>query len=139
MSTLAKDMTLLGALYNFSGACGFVIPGVLPMLGVEPPHSPMWLWLPALVLTYNSIVLYLCSKNLKKYAAFVYWNALIRCIFAVISIAGNFGATAGAMMGMIAYGDIVIGSVSMWSIQSSCGLSVYQLLSNDYTIDEKTK
>lgn len=137
MSAFAKTMTLMGAVYNFSGAVSFVTPGVLPMLGVPLPHSPMWLWLPALLLTWNSIVLYMCSANVKKYASFVYWNALVRCIFAVISITGNFGETAGFIMGLIPYGDIVIGAICMYAVQSSCGLSTYQLLTNDYTYDEK--
>ena len=135
--SLAKKMTLLGAMYNFGGAVGFVTPGFMELLGVALPHSPMWVWLPALTLTYNSIILYMCAQNIQKYAPMIYWNAVIRCVFALVAISGDFAATAGELMGMVPYGDVAIGVATLWSIQSSTRLTTYQLLSHDYIYSEK--
>jgi hypothetical protein len=98
------------AIYNVSGASTLVIPGALPLVGVSPP-APFWLWLPALIGCFAAIVLWISSSDLSRYAAFPYWNALIRLTFVILTFALDFAAGVGRFATLLALGDLVLALV----------------------------
>jgi hypothetical protein len=98
------------ALYNVSGASTLVIPGALPLVGVTPP-APFWLWLPALIGCFAAIVLWISSTDLPRYAAFPYWNAVVRLTFVVLTFALDFGSGVGRFATLLAAGDLVLALV----------------------------
>ena len=78
--------------------------------------SPFWLWLPATMAMFPTIVLWISATDLKRYAPFPFYNGLIRLAFAVAGIALDFGATAGAFLGLLAWGDLVLALVEIVGI-----------------------
>jgi hypothetical protein len=127
---IMHGVVLFAALYNLSGAIAFVTPGFLPLLGVAPPASPMWVWLPALLATFAAIVLLLSSRDLAKYAAFPYWNGIVRIAFAAVALAMDFGATTSLFITWLAVGDLLIGLVCVAGIPYAVGRSHGALLAN---------
>lgn len=118
------------ALYNLSGAITFLIPGALELLGVRRPHSPFWVWLPALMASFAAIVLLLSSSDLRKYGAFPYWNAIVRLTFVVAAFGMGFGQSAGALIGYIAGGDLLLGAGVLLLLPAATGRAHLALLTN---------
>lgn len=104
-----KSMTWfvrIAGIYNASAVAAFLTPGVLPALGVRLPHSPFWVWLPALMGLFAGVVLFLSSADLRKYGAFPFWNGIIRTVFIIAAFSLDFGGSAGTFIRWLAIGDI---------------------------------
>jgi hypothetical protein len=97
------------AAYNLGGGATLVIPGALDQLGVTPPGSPFWLWLPALLGAFGAIVLIAASFDLERLGALAYWNGMVRLVFAAATFALDFAATLGPFANLLALGDAVLG------------------------------
>ena len=95
--------------YNLSGGLTLVIPGALGLVGVPWPGSPFWLWLPALLGAFGAVVLIVASHDLKLYGALVYWNAVVRLLYAAVTFALGFAATAGPFVNYLGIGDAILG------------------------------
>jgi hypothetical protein len=117
-------------LYNLSGALVLLTPGVLPLLGVALPYSPVWLWLPALIGSFAGIVLFLSSQDLGKYGSFPYWNGIIRLIFAVVTFALDFGGSAGTFFTVLALGDLILAFGCIFGLPRVLNRSHLALLTN---------
>ena len=120
----------LCGLYNASAVVAFLTPGMLPALGVPLPHSPFWVWLPALMGLFAGIVLFLSSADLQRYGAFPFWNGIIRLIFVVAAFTLDFGGSAGRFMGLLAIGDIPLALGCLIGVPRVTGRSPAQLLTN---------
>jgi hypothetical protein len=95
------------AIYNLGGVGAFLTPGVLPVLGVSPPHL-FWLVLPSLFGTFAAIVLWISARDLKRFASLPYWNGIIRLTFVVLVFALGFGESVGRFVTWLALGDLVL-------------------------------
>lgn len=118
------------ALYNGSAIIVFLVPGVLRMLGAQEPYSPFWLWLPATMAMFPTVVLLIASTDLKRYGTFGFYNGLIRLIFALAAISLNFGATVGLFLGLLAWGDLALALVELIGIPLVLERSPKDLLLN---------
>lgn len=101
------------ALYNFSGALSFVLPGVLTLLGAKLPSSTFWLVLPAMFAVFAGLALLFAARDLPERAPLAYWNGLVRLSFVVAVFAFGLGEDVGSFVKWLALGDIplAIGAV----------------------------
>jgi hypothetical protein len=125
-----KIFVRVAGLYNASTVLVFLTPGALPLLGVRLPHSPFWVWLPALMGLFAGIVLFLSSQDLVKYGAFPYWNGIVRLIFVAAAFTLNFGGSAGAFIGLLAIGDVPLALGCMFGLPRVLNRSHRELLTN---------
>lgn len=125
-----KQLVRLCALYNASVLTVFLIPGLLPWLGVAPPHSPLWLWLPSLFALFATIVLWFSADDLKRLGTFPYYNGIIRVTFAALAFALDFAGSAGALFGWVALFDLPLGLVCILGVPRASGRTHLQLLTN---------
>jgi hypothetical protein len=127
---LMKWVVRFCALYNASAIIMFLVPGMLALVGVREPHSPFWLWLPATMAMFPTIVLWISATDLPRYATFPFYNGLIRLTFAVAGIALDFGATAGMFLGLLAWGDLVLAILEIVGIPMAVRRGPVALLLN---------
>lgn len=118
------------AAYNFSGVLAFLIPGVLGLFGVPLPHSPLWLWLPALMGSFAGITLLIASSDLETYGTLPFWNGIIRLIFALVTFGLDFPSTAGQFFLYLAIGDLFLAAACIFGLPHVLGRSFRQMLLN---------
>ncbi len=118
----------VAGLYNASAVVVFLTPGALEVVGVAPPRSELWTWLPGLLGLFAGIVLMLSSRDLKTYGSFAYWNGIIRLVFAVAAFALDFGGTAGRFMGLLAWGDVPLALVAILGVPRAAARTHLELL-----------
>ncbi len=123
-----KTLVRFCAAYNGSALIAFLVPGVLPSLGVEAPSSPLWRWLPALLAFFAATVLTIASRDLSRYGSFAYWNGLVRITFAVAALALRFDLSAGSFFGLLALGDLLLGLACIIALPKATGRSHLGLL-----------
>jgi hypothetical protein len=116
-----KWFVRVAGLYNASAVIVFLTPGALGLVGVTAPASELWTWLPGLMGLFAGIVLFLSSRDLVTYASFAYWNGIIRLVFAVAAFAFDFGASAGAFMGLLAWGDVPLAIITIVGVPRAAG------------------
>jgi hypothetical protein len=120
----------LCAIYNVSGALTLLSPPALEKVGFPLPSAEIWAWLPALIGTFAAIVLWLASRDLAKYGAFIYWNAVVRLTFVVLTFALDFAATAGSFATVLALGDLALAAVILAGLPRATGRSALALLAD---------
>jgi hypothetical protein len=118
------------ALYNLIGGATLVIPGSLGLVGVATPYSSFWLWLPALLGAFGAIVLFLSSRDLVRYGSFVYWNAIVRLAWVVVTFALGFPTSLGWFAAVLAVGDLVLAVGCLIGVPAASGRSHRDLLTN---------
>jgi hypothetical protein len=69
--------------YNAGLALVLLFPAAYPMFGLNI-CSPVWAWLISGFLGFTSAVLILSSRDLPARASFVYWEALLRYVAALV-------------------------------------------------------
>ena len=120
----------VAGIYNASAVVVLLTPGALELVGVREPHSPFWVWLPALVGLYAGIVLILSSMDLTRYGAFPYWNGLVRLVFVVAAVCLDFASSAGTFAGLLALGDVPLALGAIFGLPRALGQTHWQLLTN---------
>lgn len=124
----AKTIVRIAALYNLGGAATFLIPGVLPLLGLTPPAA-LWLWLPSIFGCFVAVVLWFSSRDLAVYGSFPYWNGWFRLTFVIAVFAFDLGSI-GVFIVYLAIGDLVLALATIFSVKAASGRSHRQLLTN---------
>ncbi len=76
-------------IWNIGLGIILVTPAINQHLGLKIPN-PFWPWIAAALLWYTSAVLILSSRNVNQYAAFIYWEAILRFAAVVILLAYGF-------------------------------------------------
>lgn len=76
--------------WNIALGIILVTPAINQLLGMQIPN-PFWPWIAAAFLWFTSAVLILSSRNVTQYAAFIYWEAILR--FAAVAILLVYGLT----------------------------------------------
>jgi hypothetical protein len=115
-------------IYNASAVVVLVTPSALDLVGVGEPYSAFWTWLPGLTGLFAGIVLLLSSMNLRLLAAFPYWNAIIRLVFVVATIA-SFGGDE-AFFALLALGDVPLALGTIFGLPWALGRTHRELLTN---------
>ena len=116
-------------IYNAGLALFLLFPPLYRSLGLNFP-APFWGWLVGGFLAYTSATLILSSRNLSQRASYVYWEAFLRYIAALLLVpAGLFGdlGLIAVPLGLI---DLAIGLVYMIGLPKELGLS-HQVLLHD--------
>jgi hypothetical protein len=117
-------------LYNASAVIVFLTPGALELLGVRLPHSPFWVWLPALLGLFAGLVLFAAASDLERLGSLPYWNGIIRSIFVIAALSLDFGESAGTFLGLLAWGDLPLALGAIFGIPWATGRSHVDLLLN---------
>ncbi|MFY0534640.1 hypothetical protein [Nannocystis pusilla] len=123
-----EKLVRICALFNASMIAAFLIPGFLPLLGIVPPPSPFWLWLPSLLAMFSALVLWLSATDLRRYGTFPYWSGWSRISFFFLAFSLDFPATAGRIVALIAVVDIVLGLACVLGLPRATGRTPLQLL-----------
>jgi hypothetical protein len=113
--------------YNVGLAAVLAFPPLYRALGLNVP-TPFWGWLTASFLGYTGAALILSSADLRRRAAFVYWEAFLRYLAALLLIpAGLFGdlGLIAAPLGLV---DLLIGLAFMFGLPRELGRSHQSLL-----------
>ncbi|MCA9610618.1 MAG: hypothetical protein KC619_33715 [Myxococcales bacterium] len=126
--TAMKWFVRCAGAYNASAVIAFLTPGVLPALGVPLPHSPFWVWLPALLGLFAGLTLLLASTDLRRYGTLPYWNGIVRLVFVVAALTLSFGESAGTFMGLLAWGDLPLALGAIFGMPLALGCSHLDLL-----------
>ncbi|HET6149908.1 MAG TPA: hypothetical protein VFH68_20375 [Polyangia bacterium] len=118
------------AFYNASAAVVFLTPGFLPALGVKPPYSPFWLWLPSLFALFAATVLMFSAADLRRLGTFPYWNGIVRLAFVVVTFALDFGGSVGPFVRLLAIGDLALALGCIFGLPLATRRTHLQLLTN---------
>ena len=111
-------------------------PWIVDSLGVKPPPSNFWLWLPAILVIYLGILLVLCSRNLAARGSLVYWEGILRIGgFFVFGGFGFFG-DLGIMAGVIGIIDLAIGLVYLIGLPKALKTTSSSLLFDGFRADK---
>jgi hypothetical protein len=113
--------------YNAGLALFLLFPAAYRALGLNV-CSPVWGWLIAGFLGFASAVLIIASRDLRRRASLLYWEALLRYVAALVLIpAGLFGdiGLIAALLGLV---DLAIGLVYMFGLPKELGVSHQGLL-----------
>jgi len=114
-------------IYNAGLACVLLFPPLYRALGLNV-CSPVWAWLIAGFLSYTSVVLIHCSRDLSRRATLVYWEALLRFVAALILIPAGLFGEIGLIAAVLGLGDLAIGLVYVFGLTRELGASHEDLL-----------
>lgn len=78
-----KKLVFVSGIWNFALGAGLLVPAIAEGIGMRIPH-PFWGWLVCGFLWFTSAVLIMASRDLKRRASFVYWEAFLRYIAAAL-------------------------------------------------------
>jgi len=96
--------------YN-AGLAGILLcPPIYRALGLNI-CSPVWGWLIAGFLAFTSAVLILSARDLPARAPFVYWEAPLRYVAALVLIPAGLFGDIGVVAALLGLGDLLIGLV----------------------------
>ena len=122
-----KSFVFWSGIYNAGLALTLTFPPVYRWLGLNVP-APLWGWLVAGFLAFTSAVLILASRDLRRRAAFVYWESLLRYIAALLLIPAGLFGDLGLIAVPLGLGDLAIGLVYMFGLPKELGVSHCALL-----------
>ena len=113
--------------YNAGLALVLLFPAAYPMFGLNI-CSPVWAWLISGFLGFTSAVLILSSRDLPARASFVYWEALLRYVAALVLIPAGLFGDIGRVAALLGLGDLAIGLVYMFGLPPALGRSHADLM-----------
>jgi hypothetical protein len=114
-------------IYNSALALALAFPPLYRALGLNIP-APLWGWLVGGFLGYTSAALILSSRDLRRRASFVYWEALLRYLAALLLIPAGLFGDLGLIAVPLGLGDLAIGLVYMFGLPRDLGMSHRALL-----------
>lgn len=123
-------ITRFASLYNASALIIFLVPGALPLLGVQDPYSSFWKVLPALLASFGAVTLWISSSNITQFAVFPIWNGIIRIVFATVVISAGYHHTMGAFVLLLAIGDLLIGVLTVALVHRALNKSFSSMILN---------
>ena len=111
-------------------------PWIVDSLGVKPPPSNFWLWLPAILVIYLGILLVLSSRNLAARASLVYWEGILRIGGFIVFGGFGFLGDLGIMVGVIGIIDLAIGLVYLIGLPKALKTTSSGLLLDTFKADK---
>jgi len=106
-----------------------ITPPITRFLGMETPN-PFWPSIVAALLWYTAAVLVLASRDVKQFASFVYWEAILRFLVVVILIAYGLQYIGVLPAALFAITDFAWGAFYVLGLQRVTGRSHASLLMN---------
>ncbi len=114
-------------IYNAALASSLLCPAVYRAIGLNV-CNPVWAWLIAGFLAYTSVVLVFASRDLRRRASLVYWEALLRFVAALLLIPAGLFGDVGLIAAVLGLGDLLIGLVYVFGLTKELGASHGDLL-----------
>lgn len=115
-------------IYNIVSGISFLVPGIVPLLGIRPPESSFWVWTVAAAVIYLGVALVLCSRRLAERASVVYWEGILRVAASLLFGGYGFFGDLGIVAGILGVLDLVIGLVYLFALPGALGTSAMDLL-----------
>jgi hypothetical protein len=112
--------------YNAGLALFLLYPPLYRALGLNIP-APLWGWLLAGFLGFTSAVLILASRDLRRRASLVYWEALLRYVAALLLVPAGLFGDLGLVAVPLGLGDLAIGLAYMFGLPNELRTSHYAL------------
>jgi len=122
-----KSFVFWSGVYNAGLAVFLLFPPLYRGVGMNI-CNPVWGWLIAGFLAFTSAVLILASRDLRRRAAFVYWESLLRYIAALVLVPAGLFGDVGLIVVPLGLGDLAIGLVYMIGLPKELGVSHLTLL-----------
>jgi hypothetical protein len=122
-----RPFVFWSGVYNAGLALFLLCPPLYRAFGLGVP-APLWGWLLAGFLGFTSAVLILASRDLRRRASLVYWEALLRYTAALLLIPAGLFGDIGLIAVPLGLGDLVIGLVYMFGLPRELALSHRALL-----------
>ena len=122
MSFKMKSFVFWTGVYNAGLALFLIFPSLYGIVGMNI-CNPVWGWLIAGFLGFTSVVLILASRDLRRRAAFVYWESLLRYIAALLLVPAGIWGNVGLIVVPLGLGDLAIGLVYMFGLTKELQLS----------------
>ncbi len=116
-------------IYNAGLALILLCPPVYRALGLNI-CAPVWGWLIAGFLAFTAAVLILAARDLRRRAALVYWEALLRYVAALLLIPAGLFGDIGGVAALLGVGDLTIGLVYMFGLPKELGAGHRALLTD---------
>ena len=113
--------------YNAALALFLLFPPLYRGVGMNI-CDPVWGWLIAGFLGFTSAVLILSSHDLHRRATFVYWEALLRFIAALVLVSAGLFGDVGLIAVPLGLCDLAIGLAYMFGLPKELGVSHADLL-----------
>ena len=105
-----KSFVFYTGIYNILLATSLLYPPLFNgLLGLELSYPGNYMI--SGFLFFTAIVLIICSRDIKRYASFIYYEGLLRILEAGIMFHGAFWGDAGILFAVAACGDLIIGMV----------------------------
>lgn len=124
-----RSFVFWSGVYNAGLAIVLLCPPVYRALGLTI-CSPIWGWLIAGFLGFTAAVLILAARDLRRRAALVYWEALLRYVAAIVLIPAGLFGDIGWLAALLGLGDLAIGLVYMFGLPMELGVSHRALLAD---------
>ena len=122
-----KNFVFWSGVYNAGLALTLTCPPFYKLLGLNIP-APLWGWLLAGFLAFTSATLILSSRKLRQRATFVYHEAILRYIAALLLVTAGLFGDLGLIAVPLGLGDLAIGLVYMFGLSKELGVSHCALL-----------
>ena len=115
-------------IYNIIAGIGFLVPGIVSLLGIRPSESNFWVWTVAASVIYLGVALVLCSRRLAERATVVYWEGILR--IAAFLLFGGYGflGDLGLVAGILGVLELIIGLVYLVGLPRALGRPALDLL-----------
>ena len=126
-----RSFVYWSGIYNIGLAAVLLFPPVYRALGLNI-CSPIWGWLIAGFLAFTAAVLVLASRDLRRRASLVYWEALLRYVAALVLIPSGLFGDLGGIAALLGLGDLAIGLVYMFGLPKELGVSHRALLADRF-------
>jgi len=117
-----KTFVFWSGVYNAGLAVFLLFPPLYRGVGMNI-CDPVWGWLIAGFLGFTSAVLILASRDLRRRSTFVYWEALLRYVAALVLIPAGLFGDLGLIVVPLGLGDLAIGLVYMFGLTKELKLS----------------
>jgi len=108
-------------IYNIIAGISFLVPGIVPLLGIRPPESSFWVWTVAASVIYLGVALVLSSRRLAERATVVYWEGILRIVAFFLFGGYGFLGDLGLVAGILGVLDLVIGLVYLIGLPRALG------------------
>jgi len=122
-----QKFTYWTGIYNAVIAIFLLFPTLYQGVGLNI-CDPVWGWLIAGFLGFTSAVLILSSHDLHRRATFVYWEALLRFIAALVLVSAGLFGNVGLIAVPLGLCDLAIGLAYMFGLPKELGVSDADLL-----------
>jgi hypothetical protein len=115
--------------WNIGLGLTLITPPIMQLLGAQIPN-PFWPWIVAGFLWYTSATLIVSSRDARRFASIIYWEALLRFFAVAVLMAFGFTYLGVAPTLLFAITDFAWGVVYIIGLRRVTGRSHASMLLN---------